>query len=155
MTYRITGLPPEPFAPLFALSDEALMLQGARRVIATGKPGYPCRVTLEDAEPGESLILVNHASHDVATPFRSAYAIFVREGATAAATFVDQAPPVFTSRALSLRAVDATGMVRDALLIEPGGADAAIRKLFEVNETAYILAFNAMAGCFSARVERA
>ena len=79
MTYRISGLEPAAFA-----DTDALLRAGAVRVQADSKPGFPCRVTLEDAEPGESLLLLNHVSHDVATPFRSAYAMYVREGATKA-----------------------------------------------------------------------
>jgi len=72
MTYRITGLSPEPFVDLIGKDDAALANLGALRVTAGSKPGYPCRITLEDAEPGETLILLNHVSHDVATPYRSA-----------------------------------------------------------------------------------
>ena len=58
--YRISGLPLADFAPLFGLDDAALKERGAMRVVAANKPGYPCRVTLEDAEPGETLILLNY-----------------------------------------------------------------------------------------------
>ena len=44
MTYRITGLDPAPFKPLFELSDDELA-QRARRMTAARKPGFPCRVT--------------------------------------------------------------------------------------------------------------
>ena len=121
---------------------------------ADTRPGFPCRVTLEDAEPGESLILVNHASHDVETPFRSTYAIYVREGAGEAPVFIDSLPPVFDGRTLSLRGFDADGMLRGALLAAPGEADAQIRALFERPEIATIHAHNAAAGCFAARIER-
>ena len=81
MTYRITGLKREPFEHLFGLGDAELAALNARRVVADKKPGFPCRITLEDANPGESLILTNYVSHDVATPYRTAYAIYVREAA--------------------------------------------------------------------------
>src|SRR3546814_5961158 len=73
MTYRITGLSPEPFAALFALNDAALTKRNARRVTAAADRGFPCRVSLRDADKGEQLILLHHTSHDVATPYRSAY----------------------------------------------------------------------------------
>ena len=72
MTYRISGLDPADFATLRGADEATLAAHNAKRVIAANKPGFPCRVTLEDAEAGESLILLNHVSHDVATPFRSA-----------------------------------------------------------------------------------
>lgn len=155
MTYTITGLAPEPFAELIAASDEALSAQGAVRVVATAKPGFPCRVTLEDAEPGERLILLNHVSHDVATPYRSSYAIYVRERATARAVCHSESPPVFEGRPIALRGFGADGMLKAAALALPGEADAKIRALFAVSDIAYIHAHNAAHGCFAARIDRA
>ena len=154
MTYRITGLSPEPFAVLIGKDDATLAEHGAVRVTAASKPGYPCRITLQDAEPGETLILLNHVSHDVATPYRSAYAIFVREGELTRATYEDALPPVFEHRPMAFRAFDAAGMLRNAALALPGEADAKIRALFDQPEIAYLHAHNAAHGCFSAKVER-
>ena len=154
MAYRIEGLQPTDFAELIGLDDAALATRGARRVVATRKPGFPCRVTLDDAEPGESLILLNHVSHDVATPYRSAYAVYVSESAERAAVYEDALPPVFMNRPLGLRGFDAEGMLRNALLALPGEADAKIRALFESPEIETIHAHNAAHGCFAARIER-
>jgi hypothetical protein len=155
MSYRITGLSREPFVGLFAMDDAELAAHGAVRMIAQSKPGAPCRVTLEDAEPGETLILVNHVSHDVANPYRATHAIFVREKAAAVGEFVDEIPPVFVPRLLSMRGFDRAGMMVDALITQPGEAEQGIRTLFDNNEVAYIHAHNATRGCFSAKVERA
>jgi hypothetical protein len=154
MTYRIEGLPSDAYRHLIQMSDGELEAQRARRVRADSKPGFPCRVTLEDAEPGESLILFNHVSHDVPTPFRSAYAIYVRETATEPACYVDEPPPVFAGRALGLRGFDEEGMLRGALLALPGEADGKIRELFGRPGIATIHAHNAAAGCFAARIVR-
>jgi hypothetical protein len=154
MAYRIAGLSPAPFEGLFGLSDEELAARNAVRMTADKKPGFPCRVTLEDAEPGETLILVNHVSNDVPTPYRTAYAIYVREGAFDPAQYIDAVPPVFEGRTLSLRGFDADGMLREALLALPGEADAKIRELFAQPDIATIHAHNAAAGCFAARIER-
>jgi hypothetical protein len=154
MTYRIEGLPCDAYAGLLGLTNAELAARHARRVIADSRPGFPCRVTLEDAEPGESLILFNHVSHDVPTPFRSAYAVYVREGAGRPACYVDEPPPVFAGRALGLRGFDSEGMLRSALLALPGEADARIRALFERPEIETIHAHNAAAGCFAAKIVR-
>ena len=153
MTYRIAGLSIEPFAHLFALDDAALAARNARRVTATASRGFPCRVSLEDAREGDELILLSHTSHDVATPYRSTYAIYVRSGAVPA-EYVDATPPVFEGRPLGLRGFDAEGNLRDARLALPGEADAKIRDLLANPAIAYIDAHNAAHGCFSARVER-
>lgn len=154
MTYRIEGLAREAYAGLLGLGDAELAERNARRVTATSRPGFPCRATLEDAEPGESLILFNHVSHDVPTPFRSAYAVYVRETARDAACYVDRPAPVFTGRALGLRGFDSEGMLRGALLALPGEADSNIRALLERPEIETIHAHNAAAGCFAAKIVR-
>lgn len=155
MTYIITGLSPTTFAELVGLSDAALAMHGAVRVTADAKPGYPCRVTLEDAEPGETLLLVNHCSHAAATPYRATHAVYVREGARAAASHLDRTPPVFAHRTLSLRGFDETGMLLDAALAAPGEADAVIRRMLADPAIDHIDAHNAAPGCFAARVDRA
>jgi Protein of unknown function (DUF1203) len=154
VTYRIAGLSPEPFRALFGASDETLAGQGVRRVRATASRGFPCRITLEDAREGETLLLLNHQDHAAATPFRSSYAIYIRESATEPLVLVDETPPVFEGRPIALRAFDAGGMLRGASLALANDADARIRELFDRPEIAYIHAHNAAHGCFAARVER-
>ena len=153
MSYRITGLDPAPFGPLFALSDAELAVRGARRVTAASDRGCPCRVSLHDAHAGEELILLHHVSHDVATPFRSAYAIYVRADAEQA-DYVGELPPVFAGRPLGLRGFDGDGTLRDARLALPGEAEEKISDLFANPDIAYIHAHNAAHGCFAAKVER-
>jgi hypothetical protein len=153
MTYRIRGLDPAPYKPLFGLSDEELADRGIVRMTVT-EPTFPCRVSLTDREIGESVLLLNHVSHDVANPYRATHAIFVTEGAAEAAEYVDRVPPVFERRVLSLRGFDSNGMMADAILTQPGEADAGIRKLFENPKIESIHAHNAVRGCFSAKIER-
>ena len=154
MTYRIEGLQRTDFEPYFAMDEADLARHNARRVMATG-PGFPCRISLEDAPTGETLILLNHTSHDVATPYRNSYAIYVREAAAEAPGFVDTTPPVFEGRPIALRAFDNQGMLVNAALALPGQADEKIRTMFADPDIAYIHAHNAAHGCFSARIDRA
>lgn len=156
MTYRISGIDPQPYAHLFRADVDELARHQAVRVVAGADAGWPCRVTLEDAREGEALLLFHHVSHDVATPYRSAYAIYVRESAATGtpASYVDTVPPVFEGRPIALRAFDAGGMLCDAALALPGTADEHIRTLFAKDEIAYIHAHNAAHGCFAARIER-
>ena len=153
MAYRIEGLAPEAFESLFGMTDGELAARGAMRVTADSASDYPCRVSLEDAEPGEELVLLNYVSHDVGGPFRTAYAIYVRKAA-AAASFSDEAPLYLDKRTLGLRGFDAAGMLRGALLAMRGEADARIRELLERPEIDTIHAHNAAYGCFLARIER-
>ena len=152
MAYRIEGLAADAFAPLFEIDEDELASRNARRAVADG-PGYPCRVSLDEAAPGEELVLVNHVSNDAATPFRAAHAIYVRKGAERG-TYTDAVPAIFGTRTLGLRGFDSEGMLRGALLALPGEADSKIRELFERPEVAEIHAHNAALGCFLARIER-
>jgi hypothetical protein len=153
MTYRITGLDPAPYKPLFGLSDDELAERGIVRMTVT-EPTFPCRVSLTDRAIGEKVLLLNHISHDVANPYRASHAIFVTEGVEEPAEFIDEVPPVFEKRVLSLRGFDADGMMADAVLTQPGDADAGIRKLFAHPDIVTIHAHNATRGCFSAKIER-
>ena len=154
MTYCIEGLAPDRFSALFALDEEALWERGGRRVTAASDSGYPCRVSLEEARTGEELILFNHVSHDVLTPFRTAYAIYVRKDASEPARFEDSIPPVLATRTLSLRGFDAGGMLQAALLAVPGETDPRIRELLADPAVATIHAHSATYGCFLACIER-
>jgi len=154
MTYRIRGLDPTPYRPLFGLSDGELASRGAARMTVTQKPSFPCRVSLTDREIGETVLLVNHVSHDVRGPYRASHAIFVTQSDDEAAEFVDEVPPVFATRIMSMRGFDAAGMMVDAALAQPGNADAVIRQLLTNPAIATIHAHNAVRGCFSAAIER-
>ena len=155
MAYRITGLSPEPFRPLFGLSDAELEQRGAQRWTATPGSGLPDRVEMRDALPGETLLLVNHEHQPAATPYRSAHAIFVREGASVAYDRVDEIPEAMRKRMLSLRAFDREHLMVDAELVDGREAEAAIGRLFARAEAEYIHAHYATRGCYAGRIERA
>ena len=152
MTYRITGLDPAPYKPLFKLSDDELAKRGIVRMTVTQKPSFPCRVSLVDRDIGEDVLLLNHVSNEAENPYRAAHAIFVADAGQG--EFVDEIPPVFDGRVLSLRGFDKAGMMADAVLAHPGEAEAAILRLFENPEIETIHAHNATRGCFSAKIER-
>ncbi|MDZ7729595.1 MAG: DUF1203 domain-containing protein [Dehalococcoidia bacterium] len=154
MTYRIAGLDPNQFASLVGADEVTLADARAQRVTAVVPSKTPCRVTLDYPNVGESLILLHHVSHDVATPYRSSYAIFIRESAGEAAEYVDSIPPVFVRVTLALRGFDSKGMLHDHTLAAPGEADSKIRAMLDLVEIAYIDVHNAAPGCFAARVER-
>ena len=154
MTFRITGLPLEIFAPLFGLDDAALAAHGAIRMAVDAKPGFPCRITLEDAEPGDTVLLLNHEHQSAPTPYRSAHAIFVNEAATATQTIVDEVPDILRTRPISLRAFDEGHRMIDADLAEGEMVETVIQRMLANPEVAYLQAHNARRGCYAARVER-
>jgi hypothetical protein len=154
MSFRITGLPAASFQWLFALPDEALQAHQAARVMADRKPGFPCRVSLRDAEPGETLLLVNYEHLAVASPYRSRHAIYVREHAQDAQLEVNEVPEVLRARLLSLRAFDSAGMMCDADVMPGTELAPAIKRMLAPASVAYIHVHNAKPGCYAARVDR-
>lgn len=155
MDFRIRGLAPEPFAPLFALSDKELAGRRALRRICDEKPGYPCRVSLADAEPGEDVLLVNYEHLPVDSPYRASHAIYVRAAARRPYDAVNEIPTALATRLLALRAFDARGLMIAADIVEGREARPVIARFLENPEAAYLHAHFARRGCFAARIERA
>ena len=153
--FRIVGLPLEEFRPLFRLNDDELVEKGARRMTVDSKPGFPCRVSLEDAELGEKVFLVPFIHHDVDSPYRASGPIFVREDAIEADLRVGEIPELVSSRTMSLRAYDKNGMMIDGLVVPGAEIKGYIEKLFADSKIEYLHLHNAGAGCYSCKVERA
>jgi hypothetical protein len=153
-SFRITGLPAEPFTQLFTLSDAELAAHHAVRRIADARPGYPCRVSLTDADPGEEVILVHFEHQPAATPYRASHAIYVRRGERRFDA-VDEIPEQLRLRLLSVRGFDAAGMMVDADVVDGRELEAAIARLFRDDRTAYLHVHFAKPGCYAARVDRA
>jgi hypothetical protein len=154
MSFRILGLQPAQFEPLFALDDLALAERSMRKVAIDEPHSAPCRVTLEDAEPGERVILLPFAHHVAHSPYRAAGPIYVRETARAAFDRIDELPPVFSGRLLAVRAYDAHGMMLDAEVADSDPRELFTR-FFADPATDYIHVHCARRGCYSCRVERA
>ncbi len=154
MSFRITGLDPQPFRHLYGLSDEELLSHGVKRYMVEKSPGFPDRIEMRDMVPGESALLLNHTYQAAATPYHGRHAIFIREGADKAYQAVDTVPEVMSRRLLSLRGFDAQHMLAGYDVVEGRDAKSAIERLFENPAIAYIHVHNAKPGCFSGLVER-
>lgn len=153
--FAISGIDPAPFAALYGADDETLAANGVARMTVDAKPGFPCRVTLADADIGTSVLLMNYEHQPAATPYRQAHAIFVVEGAGAPARFDGVVPDQLAIRTLSVRAYDAAGMMTDADLVEGRDLESLIARFFADPAVAYLHAHNAKRGCFAARIDRA
>jgi hypothetical protein len=154
MSFRIRGLTPGQFEPLLVLSDSELVARGMRRELIDEPHASPCRVTLADADPGEHVILLPFAHQTADSPYRAGGPIYVRERAREPFDRIDELPPVFSARMLSVRAYDAHGM-----MIHADIADSDPRELFTQffsdPATDYLHVHYARRGCYSCRVDRA
>jgi hypothetical protein len=153
--FRIVGLPVAGFQSLFSLSDDELAKKGARRMTVDAKPGFPCRVSLEDAEIGEKVILLPFVHHDVDSPYRAAGPIFVRERAKEPHLETDEIPDVVLTRTMSVRAYDDTGMMLSGEVVPGQQLKSRIKQFFVDPKVSYLHLHNAGAGCYSCKVERA
>jgi Protein of unknown function (DUF1203) len=154
-SFQITGLPLRNFSSLFSLDEADLAKRGARRLIVDKKPGFPCRVSLEDAEPGERVILLPFVHHNTESPYQSSGPIFVRQSASEVALAPNQIPNVVASRLISVRAYDRHGMMVDCDVTEGSLITETIRRMFGNDQVRYLHLHNARAGCYSCRVDRA
>ena len=153
--FRLVGIDHQQFQPLFALSHSALRKRDAVRRVATEDDTLPCRISLEDAAPGDELLLLPYAHQPASSPYRSSGPIFVRRGATRTKLDAGVVPPYVTSRLISVRAYDAQHMIVVASVCEGPLVAEEIGKYFADDEVAYIHLHNAKRGCFSCLVERA
>jgi hypothetical protein len=155
MSFRITGLSPASFSHLFGLPDHLLARHGAKRCIADRKPGYPDRIEVRDAEPGERLLLLNYTHQPAATPYRASHAIFVREHAAERYDRIDAIPEVLRLRLISLRAFDDRDEMIDGAVLDGADLEAGIEQMFADPAARYLHAHYAARGCYAAWVDRA
>lgn len=155
MSFRTLGLDPAPFRHLYGLPDEALAALGVQRHVADAKPGFPDRVEIRDAEPGETLLLLNYTHQPADTPYRASHAIFVREGAERAYNEANTVPEPLRGRLISLRAFDGRHQMADADIVAGQELEGAIERFFANPGVCYLHAHYAKRGCYAARIERA
>jgi hypothetical protein len=153
-SFEIVGLPAAPFAPLFSQPKAELSKIHAQRVLATEKPGFPCRVSLTDAEIGEELLLLPYTHQPADSPYRASGPIFVRKGARQASIEPGVIPEYVMRRLISVRAYDVLDCMTDAAVCPGAEVAAVIRHLFDDPRVAYIHLHNANRGCFSCAVRR-
>ena len=150
--FQITGLAYEPFAPLFELTDKQLAAIAAKRVMADSHPGYPCRLSLQDGEVGEELLLMSFQHQPFASPYRASGPIYVRRGAARRLLEPNQLTHCIPRRLISVRGYNAVHMLLQAQICRAGQVAAGIGRQFDEARIAYLHLHNAKPGCFSCRV---
>ena len=123
-------------------------------MFATDTPGFPCRVSLVDADAGEELLLLPYAHQPAASPYRASGPIFVRRHARQRVLAPGHVPECVTSRLMSLRAYDAYDMIVAADVCEGAAVAGAIERTFADPAVRYIHLHNARRGCYACLVQR-
>ncbi len=155
MSFQIHALSENLFNDLFSLTDAELETRSARRMVADQSPGCPCRISLADAEIGDTLLLLNYQHQPNETPYRSSHAIFVREGVRQAIPAPGEIPESLASRLISVRAFNNAHDMVDADVVDGENLAGRIDGLFANPDVDYLHLHNAKQGCFAASVTRA
>jgi hypothetical protein len=156
-SFQVSGIPAYVIDELRQLPDDELRKRRAVRVVADAKPGFPCRVSLQDAEVGEAVLLLNfeHLAGD--SPYRSVGPIFVRESATETYSRTNELPEVLRvpGRLFSVRAYDDKDMLVTAEVVAGAELEQLIQRMFSEDKIVYLHVHNARPGCYSCRIDRA
>jgi len=154
MKFKIIALNNQEFEPFFELSDVELEKQGIKRMIVDEKPGYPCRVSLEDAEIGEEVILLPYEFHKTNSPYQSRGPIFVRKGIVTKQLENNEIPVMLNHRLLSFRGYDKDGLMKEATTEKGENTKRVIEQIFENSEIEYIHIHNSSPGCYNCEARR-
>ena len=153
-SFRLAGLDPAPFAPLFLLDDTALAARGMARRFADADHGFPCRVSLQDARRGDELLLLPYEHQPAHSPYRASGPILVRRDAHRRVLAPGEVPPYVTDRLISLRAYDAAHLMIDAEVCGGSAVGDWLEAAFRRAEVACVHLHNARRGCYSCIAER-
>lgn len=153
--FKIKPLEHTEFLGLFDLTDSELEKIDAIKMTVDKFPGFPCRISLEDAEIGEEVILLPYSHHKTASPYQASGPIFIRKRIATPTFETNQIPHMLHHRLLSLRGYDQNGIMKEASVTEGNTLEESIIRTFENEKIAYIHIHNARPGCYNCLVERA
>lgn len=154
MTFQVHALDETQFQKFFTMSAQDLAAQNACLEVVKEYPGTPCRVSLDDAKVGETVLLVNYTHQDGSSPYKSSHAIFVRKDVKTENPQPATIPRVLSSRLMSVRGFDQKHMMVQADVVDGTELQVTIEAFFADPDVDYIHLHNAKQGCFAAKVTR-
>jgi len=154
MAFQISGLARDRFEDVFRLGDDELARRGMKRYIADQKPGFPCRISLRDAEPGEPVVLLPFRHQSADSPYQASGPIFIREAAKDAHLAAGTVPEMLRTRLLAVRAYDGDDLMVKADVVEGTALEDLIGRLLDDDRVSYLHVHFARPGCYACRVDR-
>lgn len=151
--FRISAIE-NTFNHLFDLNTEKLLSNSIVKMIVDKSPGFPCRVSLQDAEIGKEVILLPFQHHKTKSPYQSSGPIFVRKNAKNPKLEVNEIPKFLNHRYLSLRGYDNGGMIQEMDTCRGDDLRNKIQLFLNNPEVSYIQIHNAKPGCYNCQVNR-
>jgi len=153
INFKITAIT-NTYNPLFELTAEALAEKNMVKMLVDATPGFPCRVSLEDAEIGEEVLLLPFEYHKTTSPYKASGPVFIRKNAVKADLTVNEIPKMLFKRQQTLRVYDANGMM---IATKSPTADALrkeIETLLKNPIASYIQIHNTNPGCYNCQINR-
>ncbi|MFA0789308.1 DUF1203 domain-containing protein [Microbulbifer echini] len=154
MDFLIRALSAKKFHRLMSLSDSQLKRQNICWKYVDSSPGYPCRVSLQDALLGERVLCMPFAHLKAKNFYCASGPIFVRENAKEQSLNMNEIPTMLRHRQLSLRAYSSEDLMVMATICEGVELEGEINKLLCSAAVNYIHIHNAIPGCFNCAVYR-
>ena len=154
MNFKILALDNKDFDSYFELSDSELTKIGGKRMIVDENPGFPCRVSLEDAKIGEEVILLPFEFHKTESPYQAKGPIFIRKGIKTKELAINEIPIMLNHRLLSYRGYDKNGFMKTAITEKGDKTKYVIKKIFDNEDIEYIQIHNSSPGCYNCEVRR-
>jgi hypothetical protein len=122
-------------------------------VTADSPEGYPCRLCLRWAQPGERLILFPFASIAPGRPYSESGPIFVHAERCERYRLTNEFPAEFR-RGRAIRAYDSEQNMIAGEVVNGNEPEAVIEKLLQNQETAFLQVRSASRGCYTMGIER-
>ena len=153
-SFKVLALPEAVADRVRRLRSDDHGNDGIDFTVADRKPGYPCRVCLEDAEPGEPMLLFSYSPFNRPRPYRNIGPIFIHGDRCSPYRDSGAVPSQLRHRLLALRAYDESDLMVGADIVDGTEVEALIQRLFGDSRAKYIHVHNARAGCFACQLER-
>jgi len=153
--FRFVALPPSVAHEVRRTRRDAWGNVDLTPVRVDREGAYPCRACLEDARPGEDVILFSYSPFDGQCAYRTVGPIFIHEKECTPLAASDAIPELLAKRLLALRAYDEGGRTMvDCAVVEGREMEAAARRMLGDPRTSTIHVHNARPGCFACVIER-
>lgn len=122
-------------------------------VARVAQGGEPCRHCLEDAAPGETMLLFSYSPFATGGPYREQGPIYVH--ARACARFAGaEIPEQVRRRLVALRGYDAKGDMLEADVVDGRQLGPLLDRLLDREDVAFVHVRNARPGCFACEIRR-
>jgi hypothetical protein len=152
--FKLVALDKSQFESYFNLNETQLAEKGIRKMIVDEFPGFPCRVSLADAEIGEEVILLHFEHHNVNSPYKTGGPIFVRKTAQTLKPEINEIPKMFNHRLLSIRGFNKHATMIFADVTQGDNLKEKLNNILNNKEIDYLHIHNAKPGCYNCLVTR-